>query len=134
MRNLIIGLVATAAIAGATPVLAQQDCGTGGRTTIYYDVGKTAVTDAHKAKLSEFASVAQHRNRTCVLAQVDAQGSEEANKRVAAARAENVVAYLVAQGVARDSIIIATEQKGSTLFGLIKSDQEGDRSVTVTHK
>ena len=98
-----------------------------------YAVGATAVPGAQKAKLAEFAETAKFRDGVCVFAQVDAQGSEEVNKRVANGRAEAVRKFLLAKGVRADTIRVAKQEKAFTLFGLLSSDQDDDRRVYVTH-
>lgn len=98
-----------------------------------YGVGATAVPKDQRTALTEFAETAKHRFGICIFAQVDSQGSDEANKRIAAARAENVRKFLVARGVRADAIKIAKQEKGFTLFGLLPKDQDDDRRVVVTH-
>jgi hypothetical protein len=118
-----------------TPALANP-CGFGEerRTVVTgYATGATAVPGDQKAKLAEFAQTAKFRDGVCVHAQVDKQGSEEANKRVAKARAEAVRKFLIMKGVPADAIKIATQEKGFTLFGLLKDDQGSSRRVMVTH-
>ena len=115
---------------------AAAECGKGGEgpVTIEYDTGKSAVTAEHKRVLTEFARTAKHRDWVCIFAQVDAQGSKDVNIRLAEARAQKVRTFLISQGVKADRILIAKEEKGSTLFGLLGEDQQGDRRVTVTYE
>ena len=133
MRQLGIAAVVWAAL--ALPVAAAE-CGAGGKgaTTINYDTGQTTLTAEHKARLAEFAETAKFRDAVCVFAQVDAQGTAEANKRVANARAANVKKYLIAQGVPADRILIAEETSSTTLFGLLSADRAGERRVTVSYE
>ncbi len=98
-----------------------------------YDVGQTAVPGDAKARLAEFAETARHRHGICVFAQVDDQGSEEANRRVAEGRAENVRRFLLEQGVPSQSIEVAKQAKAFTFFGLLPANQDDDRRVVVTH-
>ena len=119
----------------ATPALANP-CGfkeRGRMVVTGYAVGQTKVPDEEKAKLAEFAETAKHRHGICVFAQVDKQGSEEANKRVADGRAKAVTDFLKSNGVPADAIKIATQEEAFTFFGLLKSDQDDDRRVMVTH-
>lgn len=133
MRHLILGI---ALVLGLALPVAAAECGAGGKgaTSIHYDTGKTALTAADKAKLKEFANQAKFSDSVCVFAQVDAQGSEAANKRVAAKRAENVKRYLVQAGVKADRILIAKAEEAFTLFGLLKEDSKNDRRVTVSYE
>ncbi len=128
----------TAAILVAVMALpaAAAECGAGGSgaVTVNYDTGQTKLTKEHRARLAEFAETAKYRDAVCVFAQVDAQGTAEANKRVANARADNVRRFLVDQGVPEDRILIATEEEGQTLFGLFGDDQKNERRVTVSYE
>lgn len=129
---------ATALLAASTLAMpaAAAECGAGGSgaTTIFYDTGHTKLTADHKARLAEFAEIAKHRDAVCVFAQVDAQGTPEANARVADARAKNVRRHLIKLGVPADRILIATETEGQTLFGLFEDDQKNERRVTVSYE
>lgn len=111
------------------------ECGAGGKgaVSILYGTGKTALTKAHKIRLKPFVDIAKHRSAICIFAQVDAQGTKAANEQVAAARAENVRRYMIAQGVPGNRILIAKQNESFTLFGLFESDQEGERKVTVSY-
>jgi outer membrane protein OmpA-like peptidoglycan-associated protein len=134
MRRLTIPLAA-ALILAAAPALANP-CGfeeRGRMVVVGYAVGATAVPGDQKAKLAEFAETAKFRDGVCVFAQVDKQGSEEANIRVANGRADGVRKFLISKGVPSDSIKIGKQEKGFTVFGLLKSDQDDDRRVVVTH-
>ena len=55
------------------------------------------------------------------------------NVWVANARAANVKAFLVRQGVPEDRIITRTADRPGTLFGLFKDDQENLRRVSVSY-
>ncbi len=126
-------LLAAVFLAGlAVPVLAAP-CGAGGNgaTTIHYDVGVTSLTAEDKAALVEFAETAKFKDAVCIFAQVDAQGSDEANKKVAEGRAQTVRSHLIKSGVPEDRILIAKEVKGQALFGLL-DDSKNDRAVTVS--
>lgn len=133
MRRFLVAVLMAGAF--GVPAMAAP-CGAGGEGTqsIHYDTGKTGLTSAHKAKLATFIDIAKHRTAVCVFAQVDAQGTEAANKRVANARAENVKRYLIQQGVKADRIQIAKEEESFTLFGLLDEDSKNDRRVTVSYE
>ena len=128
-----ISLAATLLALCTTPVLAAE-CGAGGTGAIsfLYETGRTAVTRAHKDRLVNFIDIAKTKDAVCIFAQVDAQGTEAANKRVAEARAQNMKCYLVTKGILADRILIAKESESFTLFGLLDSDQAGERKVTVS--
>lgn len=98
-----------------------------------YAVGQTAIPADQKARLTEFAQTAKFRDKICVFAQVDKQGSKAANERVADGRAQNVRRFLVDHGVPADAVAIARQKKAFTLFGLLPSNQADDRRVYVTH-
>jgi outer membrane protein OmpA-like peptidoglycan-associated protein len=98
-----------------------------------YGVGATAIPADQKAKLAEFAETAKHRFHICVFAQVDEQGSDEANKRVAKGRADAVRRFLIDHGVNPETIKIAKQEKAFNLFGLLPKDREDDRRVYVSH-
>jgi len=118
-----------------TPALAGP-CGfdEAGRLVIKgYAIGATAVPAEQKARLTEFAETAKHRFGICIFAQVDATGSEEANKKVAQARADGVRKFLASKGVPNDVMVIMKQDKAFTLFGLLSDDQANDRRVVVTH-
>jgi len=126
---------AVALMLAAAPALANP-CGFDERGRIVvtgYPVGGTAIPADQKPRLSEFAETAKFRDGICVFAQVDKQGTKEANIRVANARAETVRKYLMAKGVPANAIKIGKQEKGFTLFGLLKDDQKDDRRVFVTH-
>jgi hypothetical protein len=128
-------LLAGALTLFATPALANP-CGfseRGRMVVVGYGVGATAVPGDQKAKLAEFAETAKFRDGVCVYAQVDAQGSEAANKRVAKGRADAVRKFLLSKGVPADEIKIGKQEKAFTLFGLLSSDEDDDRRVLVTH-
>ena len=128
-------LAATIALLMITPALAGP-CGfeENGRLVIKgYAIGATAVPEEQKARLTEFAETAKHRDGICIFAQVDATGSDEANKKVAQARADKVRRFLASHGVPEDAMKTAKQEKAATLFGLLSKDQADDRRVVVTH-
>ena len=98
-----------------------------------YPVGGTAIPASEKERLARFAETACHRFGICVFAQVDEQGTEAANERVATTRAAAVHDFLIARGVKRDTIRIALQEDAVTFFGLLPSDQADDRRVVATH-
>lgn len=98
-----------------------------------YAVGQTAIPAEQKPRLAEFAETARFRDGVCVFAQVDKQGSKEANERVVAGRAENVRRFLLGKGVPANAIRIGKQAEAFTLFGLLPADQDDDRRVYVTH-
>ena len=127
-------LLAVLLTLGVTPALANP-CGFDEQrrmVVVGYAVGATAVPGDQKAKLAEFAETAKFRSEICVFAQVDKQGSEAANIRVAKARATAVRKFLLSKGVRDDTIQVGTQEKAFTLFGLLPSDQDDDRRVYVT--
>ena len=133
MIRQVIG--AAALILIAAPAFANP-CGfdeRGRMVVTGYAVGQTTIPGDQKAKLAEFAETAKFRTGICVFAQVDKQGSDAANERVASGRAENVRQYLLSQGVKADAIRIGKQEEAFTFFGLLSSDQEDDRRVFVTH-
>lgn len=120
---------------GATPALANP-CGydeAGKIVVVGYATGATAIPADQKEKLGDFAETAKHRFEICIFAQVDKQGSEAANDKIAEGRAKAVRDFLTSKGVKADTIKIATQDKAFTLFGLLKDDQDDDRRVLVTH-
>jgi len=129
---LTLALALPAAL-GLAPALAAE-CGGGGegQVSVFYDTGETRLDAADKARLARFAETAKSKTLVCIFAQVDAQGSEAANKRVAKGRAETVRRYLISQGVPADRIRIARESQSFTLFGLLGEDQKNERKVTVS--
>ena len=104
----------------------------GRMVVVGYAVGATAIPADQKAKLAEFAETAKFRDGICVFAQVDKQGTEAANIRVANGRAEAVRRFLLSKGVRGDTIQVGKQEKAFTLFGLLSSDQDDDRRVYVT--
>lgn len=132
MRKIMLGLIMMAMT--AIPAVAAE-CGAGGTgaVSMLYGTGKTGVTSAHKKQLADFIDIAKTKDAVCIFAQVDAQGSEAANKRVADARAKNMKSYLVSRGIKADRILIAKESESFTFFGLLEADQEGERKVTVSY-
>ncbi len=134
MRPMIMLLTGMLTL-GVSPALANP-CGfeeRGRMVVVGYAVGATAVPADQRARLAKFAATAKFRDGICVFAQVDKQGSEAANIRVANARAAAVRKYLLAKGVRDDAIQVGTQEKAFTLFGLLPSDQDDDRRVYVTH-
>ncbi len=116
----------------ATPVLANP-CGfeeQGRMVVVGYAVGATAVPADQRAKLAKFAATAKFRDEICVFAQVDKQGSEAANIRVANGRAGAVRRFLLAKGVRADTITLGKQEKAFTLFSLLSSDQPSTRSIS----
>lgn len=123
-------LVLPASVAVANP------CGFDERGRIVvrsYDIGQTAVPADQKPRLAEFAETARSRDGICIFAQVDEQGSDEANRRVAEGRAERVRRFLLGEGVPAEAIKVARQAKAFTFFGLLPSNQDDDRRVYVTH-
>lgn len=98
-----------------------------------YDIGQTAVPADQKRRLAEFAETARFRDGICIFAQVDEQGSDEANRRVAEGRAEKVRRFLLGEGVPEEAIKVERQAKAFTFFGLLPSSQDDDRRVYVTH-
>jgi outer membrane protein OmpA-like peptidoglycan-associated protein len=133
MIRILAGIATAAAFAGAaaaTPCDVARD----GLTILSYETGASALTDAQKAKLDQFADVGRHRDAVCIVAQVDKQGSAEANRKVANARGEAVRAYLESKGVRPVAMELKVQTEAITLFGLIGDDSAADRRVTVTYK
>lgn len=133
MRRLTLPLAAVLILLAA-PALANP-CGfeeRGRMVVVGYGVGATAIPADQKPRLAEFAETARFRSGVCVFAQVDKQGSDAANERVASGRAEAVRKFLIAKGVPADVIKIAKQDEAFTLFGLLKKDQPADRRVYVT--
>jgi hypothetical protein len=129
-------LIAAALLTLATAPAFANPCGFDERGKVLvvgYAVGATAVPNDQKDKLAKFAETAKYRDGICIFAQVDAQGSKEANARVAEGRAQKVRKFLISHGVSSDAIKIAKQEKGFTLFGLLPKDQDDDRRVMVTH-
>ncbi|MEM9146161.1 MAG: OmpA family protein [Pseudomonadota bacterium] len=130
-----VGLSAIILALSATAALANP-CGQdeAGRLVVTgYGIGQTAVPKAQGERLTRFADTARENRLICIFAQVDATGSEEANRQVARKRADAVRRYLINKGVASDSITVATQDEAFTLFGLLSSDQDDDRRVVLTH-
>lgn len=98
-----------------------------------YGVGATAIPQKHKERLAEFADGAKHTFQVCIFAQVDKQGSKEANMKIADGRANSVKSFLIEHGVKPETIKIATQEEAFTAFGLLSKDNDEDRRVTVTH-
>jgi len=127
-------------IAGAFALAAGQalanPCGFEERGRVMvtgYAVGATAIPADQKEGLDKFIETAKFRDGVCVFAQVDKQGSEEANIKVATKRAETVRKYLISKGVKAEAIKVAKQEEAFTFFGLLKEDQQKDRRVFVTH-
>jgi hypothetical protein len=119
----------------AMPALANP-CGfkeEGRMVVVGYAVGATAIPADQKDKLAKFAETAKARFGICIFAQVDKQGSEAANLKVANGRAEAVRKFLLSKGVREDAIKVAKQEEAFTFFGLLPSDQDDDRRVFVTH-
>ena len=128
-------IAAGAAALLAAPALANP-CGfdeRGRMVVVGYGVGVTAIPDDQKEKLTEFAQTAKFRDGVCIFAQVDKQGSEAANERVAKGRAETIRKFLISKGVKHDAVKIGKQEEAFTLFGLLPRDQDDDRRVFVTH-
>lgn len=133
MRRLLIAAVFVAASSAAA---LANPCGfkEAGRVVIKgYPVGATAIPKDQVERLEKFAETASHRFGICVFAQVDKQGTDAANERVAKGRADKVRDFLIKHGVKPDTIKVATQAEAATFFGLLPSDQDDDRRVTVTH-
>lgn len=129
-------LIAAAIFALAATPAFSNPCGLkeqGRVVVVGYGVGATAIPDDQKEALAKFAETAKHRFGICIFAQVDKQGSEEANARIAEGRAQNVRKFLISHGVQAKSIQIAKQEKGFTLFGILPRNQDDDRRVFVTH-
>ena len=128
---LLLGLVAFPTAALANPCGFEQS-----RELVItgYGVGATAVPRKQQPRLAEFAETAKHTFQVCIFAQVDKQGSDKANAKVAAARANSVKSFLVKRGVKPDAIKIAKQEEAFTAFGLLSKDNDEDRRVTVTHQ
>jgi outer membrane protein OmpA-like peptidoglycan-associated protein len=119
----------------AAPAIANP-CGfdeKGRIVVVGYAVGATAIPADQKEKLAKFAETAKARFGICIFAQVDKQGSDAANLKVANGRAEAVRKFLLSSGVRADTIKVGKQEEAFTLFGLLPSDQDDDRRVYVTH-
>lgn len=128
-------LTATAFVLFAGAASANP-CGFSAAQTITvkgYAIGATSVPKDQQERLAKFAETAKARFEICVFAQVDKTGSEEANRKVADARANGVVNFLVKEGVPKEHIMVAKQEKALTFFGLLSDDQADDRRVVVTH-
>ena len=126
---------AATALAFASAAAADPcDVARNGMVILSYETGVTALNAEQKAKLDAFADIAKHRDAVCVFAQVDNQGSVEANRKVSAARGEAVRAYLEAHGVRPGVMEVRAQSETLTLFGLLDDDSAKDRRVTVSYK
>jgi basic membrane protein A len=81
-------------------------------TPIIFDLGQTELTELHIRILNNVATIllAYPEAVVKVVGYTDDQGTEEANRAVSLARAENVKNYLVSQGVADGAL--QTEARG----------------------
>ena len=120
--------LATAAVASPC------DNAQSGLLILEYDTGVSALSADQKARLDAFADIAKHSNAVCVRAQVDAQGSAEANRRVSAARAENVRAYLAAKGVRADALEVQVQEQAFRPLGLLGAANQNERRVSLTYR
>ncbi len=127
-------LKAALATLGLPAAAAEWGAGGQGRVTVHCETGQTGLTAEHTAHLAEFAETAKSKTVVCVLAQVDAQGTEAANREVAEGRARNVSAFLQSQSVPADRIAIAKTGKAFTLFDLLGDDRKSDRRVSVSYE
>jgi outer membrane protein OmpA-like peptidoglycan-associated protein len=123
-------IASLASAAAASPCDVAQS----GLLILEYDTGVSALSRDQKAKLDAFADIAKHRNAVCVRAQVDAQGSAEANRRVSAARGEAVRAYLASKGVRPNVMEIRVQEEAFRPLGLLGADKQSERRVSVTYQ
>lgn len=127
---LAVGLMLVPALAQANPCGFEEKA----RFVVKgYPTGGTAIPREHRDRLANFADTAKFRDGVCIFAQVDAQGSEAANRQVADRRAKVVRDFLIARGVPADVISLADFETSFTLFGLIPEDRQSNRRVMVTH-
>ena len=124
----LVALTATGAL--ANPCAFEEK----GRIAITgYETGQTKIPAEQRERLSRFAETARHRFAICIFAQVDKQGSDAANERVAKGRADAVRRFLTNAGVRGDAIKIEMQEEALTFWGLLPDDQSHDRRVVVTH-
>jgi outer membrane protein OmpA-like peptidoglycan-associated protein len=128
LAAMVFGILLTTGAAASPCDVAES-----GLVMLEYETGVTALSADQKAKLDAFADVAKHRNSVCIRAQVDSQGSDDANRRVSAARGEAVRAYLASKGVRADAMEVRVQAEAVTLFGLLEADSQNDRRVTLTY-
>lgn len=131
----IAAILAFAAL--LAPGLALADpCGAETRNRIVitgYATGQTAIPADQIQRLEGFTAAAKDRSGICITAQVDAQGSDAANERVARGRAEAVRRFLLDRGARAEAIEMRMEDESFTLFGLLPEDIASNRRVMVTH-
>lgn len=130
-------LLALAALLLAPSLALANPCGTKVRGTIIlkgYEIGQTAIPEAERERLAQFADTAKARFSICVAASVDATGSDAANEQVSNARAATVIRFLTDRGVDPGAIQTANvESSEVTFFGLFKDDRNSERRVYVSH-
>lgn len=118
----------------ATAAASPCDNAHNGLLILEYNTGVSALSAEQKAKLDAFADIAKHRNAVCVRAQVDAQGSAEANRRVSQARGEAVRAYLASKGVRADALEVQIQGEAFRPLGLLGADNQNERRVSLTYR
>jgi outer membrane protein OmpA-like peptidoglycan-associated protein len=135
MRGLVKVAAAAVIASFATAAVASPcDNAHSGLLILEYKTGVSALTAEQKAKLDAFADIAKHSNAVCVRAQVDAQGTAEANRRVSQARGEAVRAYLASKGVRADALEVQVQAEAFRPLGLLGSEKQSERRVTLTYR
>jgi outer membrane protein OmpA-like peptidoglycan-associated protein len=102
--SVVLVLASSVAVAGRAELRGDAIVVAG---TIEYEAGSERIRDASRPLLDAVAGVlADHPKLALVEIQVhtDPRGSEEWNRKLSQARADAVVAYLVAHGVARNRL------------------------------
>ena len=104
------------ALAGLFLVLAAPALADPLPRLIFFDSGKPEITRDAADVLDEAIRAGSSRSRWTIVGFADHSGPESANRRIALARAQAAMHYLVAHGVVPNAIVVRSEGESAPLI------------------
>ena len=142
----LLGSLAAAGIVACSPAFAQTigSCPAGVGSApqsqpawVLFDLGSAELKGEAKPAIAKAAQAAKVRQATkvCVIGQTDKLGDKNYNAKLAQARSQAVAAELMRNGLAANTVVIASnpEAFGNLSFGGADA-QTRDRRVTIVFR
>jgi outer membrane protein OmpA-like peptidoglycan-associated protein len=104
---------------------------------VLFDLGKADLRPEAKPAIAKAAQAAKDRQATkvCVIGQTDKLGDKDYNAKLAQARSQAVASELIKDGVAANSVVIASNPEAFGNLSLGGADaQTKDRRVTIVFR
>src|SRR5579862_2718095 len=142
----LLGSLAAAAVLSSMPAFAQTvgPCPGGAGSApqsqaawVLFDLGSAELKGDAKPTIAKAAQTAKSRQATkvCVIGQTDKLGDKNYNAKLAQARSQAVASELIRNGVAANTVVIASNPEAFGNLSLGSADaQTKDRRVTIVFR